>query len=282
EFQVEIDRIKITATTTDKVPNTAPTAASSGCDLNGKAAQNAAIILKNRLIEFAAKQYGVEEGSVIFTARGVHVGGQLITFDELVKQAYFARISLSTTGFYSTPKIHFDPNSGKGHPFFYFAYGAAVSEVTVDTFTGEYKVDRVDIVHDCGASINPAIDTGQIEGGFIQGMGWLTTEELVYDAKGALRTHAPSTYKIPTCGDRPRKMNIHLRCVPNRENSVYRSKAVGEPPLMLGISVFNALNDAVASIINYQAHPRIDAPATPERVLLACERMRQRGDNHDA
>ncbi|MHB8920790.1 MAG: xanthine dehydrogenase molybdopterin binding subunit [Halothiobacillus sp.] len=282
EFQVEIDRIKITATTTDKVPNTAPTAASSGCDLNGKAAQNAAIILKNRLIEFAAKQYGVEESSVVFTARGVHVGGQLIAFDELVKQAYFARVSLSTTGFYSTPKIHFDPNSGKGHPFFYFAYGAAVSEVTVDTFTGEFKVDRVDIVHDCGASINPAIDTGQVEGGFIQGMGWLTTEELVYDAKGALRTHAPSTYKIPTCGDRPRKMNIHLRCEPNRENSVYRSKAVGEPPLMLGISVFNALNDAVASIINYQAHPRIDAPATPERVLMACERMRQRGDNHDA
>ncbi|ACX95704.1 xanthine dehydrogenase molybdopterin binding subunit [Halothiobacillus neapolitanus] len=276
EFQVEIDRIKITATTTDKVPNTSPTAASSGCDLNGQAARNAALILKGRLTEFAAEHYSVDAATIRFTAEGVIVGDKLIAFNALIQKAYFARISLSTTGFYSTPKIHFNAESGKGHPFFYFAYGAAVSEVTVDTLTGEYKVDRVDIVHDCGASINPAIDTGQVEGGFIQGMGWLTTEELVYDECGVLRTHAPSTYKIPACGDRPRIMNIQLRCDPNREESVYRSKAVGEPPLMLGISVFNALNDAVASLADYGRHPQIDAPATPERVLMACAKLRER------
>ncbi len=274
EFQVEIDRIKITATNTEKVPNTSPTAASSGCDLNGKAAQNAAITLKNRLIEFAAQQYRVAESDITFTPDGVHIGTQTVPFPELVMQAYLARISLSTTGYYRTPKIHFDQSTGKGHPFFYFAYGAAVSEVTVDTLTGEYTVDRVDIVHDCGDTLNPAIDTGQVEGGFIQGMGWLTTEELVYDPSGRLRTHAPSTYKIPSCGDRPQEMHIHLRCDANRENTVYRSKAVGEPPLMLGISVFNALTDAVASVGNYQACPKLDAPATPERVLLACEALR--------
>ncbi|WP_040725478.1 xanthine dehydrogenase molybdopterin binding subunit [Thiomicrorhabdus sp. Kp2] len=282
EFQVEIEQIKITATDTAKVPNTSPTAASSGCDLNGKAAQNAAIILKNRLIEFASEKYAIEPSNIFFTANGVLVGDECIAFKDLVMQAYFARISLSTTGYYQTPKIHFDQTMGKGHPFFYFAYGAAVSEVTIDTLTGEYKVDRVDIVHDCGDSINPAIDLGQIEGGFIQGMGWLTTEELVYDDSGRLRTHAPSTYKIPSCGDRPREMNIHLRCDANREDTVYRSKAVGEPPLMLGISVFNALTNAVASVANYQACPKLDAPATPERVLLACEALRQNslGETH--
>ncbi|BBP43887.1 xanthine dehydrogenase molybdopterin binding subunit [Thiosulfativibrio zosterae] len=274
EFQVETSQIKITATTTDKVPNTSPTAASSGCDLNGKAAQNAAIILKNRLIEFAANHYQVTAADIHFTPAGVQIGASLVPFKTLVQQAYFARVSLSTTGFYKTPKIHFDPAQGKGHPFFYFAYGAAVSEVTIDTFTGEYKVDRVDIVHDCGDSINPALDRGQVEGGFIQGMGWLTTEELVYDASGRLRTHAPSTYKIPACGDRPKIMNIHLRCEANPENTVYRSKAVGEPPLMLGISVFNALTDAVASVGNYQTCPNLNTPATPERVLLACQALR--------
>ncbi|WP_321322875.1 xanthine dehydrogenase molybdopterin binding subunit [Thiomicrorhabdus sp.] len=275
EFQVEIETIKITATDTSKVPNTSPTAASSGCDLNGKAAQNAAIIIKQRLIEFASKHYTTEPENITFTAQGVQIEDQCIPFKQLIMQAYLARVSLSTTGFYKTPKIYFDQTIGQGHPFFYFAYGAAVSEVTVDTLTGEYKVDRVDIVHDCGDSINPAIDTGQIEGGFIQGMGWLTTEELVYDSAGRLKTHAPSTYKIPSCGDRPKEMNIHLRCDANREDTVYRSKAVGEPPLMLGISVFNALTDAVASVNNYQACPKLDAPATPERVLLACENLRE-------
>lgn len=274
EFQVEIGRIKITATNTEKVPNTSPTAASSGCDLNGKAAQNAAQILKQRLIEFAAKQYQTDENRIHFTPKGVQIAEQCIPFNELIQQAYFARVSLSTTGFYQTPKIYFDQTIGQGHPFFYFAYGAAVTEVTVDTLTGEYKVDRVDILHDCGATINPAIDKGQVEGGFIQGMGWLTTEELVYTPKGELKTHAPSTYKIPACGDRPQTLNIQLRCDANREDTVYRSKAVGEPPLMLGISVFNALTNAVASLNNYRQCPAIDAPATPERVLMACEQAR--------
>lgn len=275
EFQVEIERIKISATNTDKVPNTSPTAASSGCDLNGKAAQNAAQILKQRLVEFAAKAYEVNPTNIEFTPAGIQVGDTLVAFDQLVMQAYLGRVSLSTTGFYSTPKIHFDQTIGQGHPFFYFAYGAAVAEVTVDTLTGEYKVDRVDILHDCGDSITPAIDQGQVEGGFIQGMGWLTTEELVFDHQGHLKTHAPSTYKIPSVGDRPLKMNIALRCQPNPEDTVFRSKAVGEPPLMLGISVFNAINHAIASVADYQICPPLNAPATPERVLFACRKLRE-------
>jgi len=274
EFQVEIDQIKVMATNTSKVPNTSPTAASSGCDLNGKAAQNAAQKIKSRLIEFAAEHYNVKQETIRFTASGVIVGLETIPFKQFISAAYFARISLSATGFYSTPKIHFDQAMGKGHPFFYFAYGASVSEVIIDTLTGEYKVERVDVLHDCGDTINPSIDKGQIEGGFIQGMGWLTTEELVYADDGRLMTHAPSTYKIPSCGDRPKIFNIKLRCEPNKEPTVFRSKAVGEPPLMLGISVFNALNHAVASLADYKVQPQLDAPATPERVLMACEQLR--------
>jgi xanthine dehydrogenase large subunit len=187
------------------------------------------------------------------------------------------RISLSSTGFYKTPKIHWDRASGTGRPFYYFAYGAACSEVTVDTLTGEYKVDRVDILHDCGKSLNPVLDIGQIEGGFIQGMGWLTTEELWWDGQGRLRTHAPSTYKIPACGDRPHTFNVALlEQTPNREDSIFRSKAVGEPPLMLGISVLHAISDAVASVADYKLCPRLDAPATPERVLDAIDALRER------
>ncbi len=282
-FGVGLDRIKISATVTDKVPNTSPTAASSGCDLNGQAAYAAVNSLKGRLAAFAAEYHGVDAGTVDFTTDGVRVGDQLIPFNELVRQAYFARVSLSSTGFYRTPKIHYDDKAGEGRPFFYFVYGAAATEVTVDTLTGEYKVDRVDILHDCGSSINPAIDMGQVEGGFVQGMGWLTTEELVYDQKGALRTHAPSTYKIPACSDRPRTMNIKLRMSPNPEESIFRSKAVGEPPFMLAISVLSAINDAVASLADYRQPTGLDAPATPERVLMACERLRQgmkREQNH--
>lgn len=277
-FQVEVDQIKITATHTGKVPNTSPTAASSGCDLNGQAAKNAAKKIKKRLVKFAAAHYDVKPSNIAFTQEGVQVGEQIIPFKQLIAEAYFGRISLSATGFYSTPKIHFDQTMGKGHPFFYFAYGAAVSEVMVDTLTGEYKVTRVDVLHDCGDSINPAIDKGQIEGGFIQGMGWLTTEELFYTEEGRLMTHAPSTYKIPACGDRPKIFNINLRCEPNREETVFRSKAVGEPPLMLGISVFNALNNAVASLADYRVQPQLDAPATPERVLMACEALKASGE----
>jgi xanthine dehydrogenase large subunit len=275
EFQVDIDRVRITATTTAKVPNTSATAASSGADINGMAAQAAARTIKARLVAFAAEHWGVPEQQVVFLPGGVRVGNQEIRFHELISQAYMARVSLSSTGFYKTPKIHWDRGTGQGRPFYYYAYGAAVSEVAVDTLTGEYKVERVDILHDVGSSLNPAIDRGQIEGGFVQGMGWLTTEELWWDGEGRLRTHAPSTYKIPACSDRPRIFNVALlENARNREETIFRSKAVGEPPLMLAISVLHALSDAVASIANYKICPRLDPPATPEKVLFAIERLK--------
>jgi xanthine dehydrogenase large subunit len=275
ELQLDLDRVKVTATTTGKVPNTSATAASSGADLNGKAAQAAVRAIKARLVAFAAEHWSVPKDQVEFLPNRVRVGNQEVSFRTLIKQAYIGRVSLSATGFYKTPKIHWDRSKGTGRPFFYFAYGAACSEVAVDTLTGEYRIERVDILHDAGRSLNPAIDMGQIEGGFVQGAGWLTTEELVWDAQGRLRTHAPSTYKIPACGDRPRVFNVHLlEGADNREDTIFRSKAVGEPPLMLGISVLHAISDAVASVAGYRTCPRLDAPATPERVLGTIERLR--------
>ena len=275
-FQIDLARIKITATTTAKVPNTSATAASSGSDMNGHAARNAALKIRRRLAEFAADKYGVAQEAVIFQAGHVRAGNQEISFDDLVGQAYLSRVQLSATGFYKTPKVGYDLKTYRGRPFFYFSYGAAVSEVVIDTLTGEYRLARVDILHDCGQSLNPAIDMGQIEGGFIQGLGWLTTEELWFDETGRLQTHAPSTYKIPTAGDRPddMRMAIYARGR-NREETVFRSKAVGEPPLMLAISVHSALGDAVAAAADYKVFPELDAPATPERVLLAIEAARQ-------
>lgn len=275
-FQLDLTRVKITATSTDKVPNTSATAASSGSDMNGMAAYNAATILKQRLVAFAAGHYGVAASSIEFAANGrVLIGNQQqLSFAELVNQAYLARVSLSATGYYRTPKIDYNRATGKGRPFYYFAYGAAVSEVIIDLLTGESRVLAVDILHDVGRSLNPAIDKGQIEGGFIQGMGWLTSEELWWDDQGRLRTHAPSTYKIPTCSDRPRHFNVDLwdRSV-NFENTIHRSKAVGEPPLMLAISVFMAISDAIASIGNYRHLPALRAPATPEAILQAINLM---------
>ena len=275
EFQIDLDRVRITATTTGKVPNTSATAASSGTDLNGQAALAAARAIKHRLIDFAADHWSVPKEQVVFLPNRVRVGNQEIPFRALVWRAYLGRVSLSSTGFYKTPKIHWDRASGTGRPFYYYAYGAACSEVVIDTLTGEYRVERVDILHDCGKSLNPALDIGQIEGGFVQGMGWLTTEELWWDKDGRLCTHAPSTYKIPACGDRPRIFNVHLFENENREDAIFRSKAVGEPPLMLGISVLHALSDAVASVAGHRICPRLDAPATPERVLDAVERLRR-------
>ncbi|WP_342358562.1 xanthine dehydrogenase molybdopterin binding subunit [Terrarubrum flagellatum] len=274
-FQIDVDRVKITATTTGKVPNTSATAASSGTDLNGMAALAACETLKERLIDFAAAHWHAPKDQVEFLPNRLRVGNQEIAFAEVVKAAYMARVSLSSTGFYKTPKIHWDRAKGTGRPFFYYAYGAAASEVAIDTLTGEYRVERVDILHDVGKSLNPAVDKGQIEGGFVQGMGWLTMEELWWDAKGRLRTHAPSTYKIPVASDRPRIFNVELMSdVVNREETIHRSKAVGEPPLMLGMSVLHALSDAIASCGDYRICPRLDAPATPERVLFAVERVR--------
>lgn len=276
EFGVELERVKITATTTGKVPNTSATAASSGSDLNGMAAQSAARAIKERLTAFAAAKWGVAEQEVVFALGRVHAPGHALSFEELVREAYMARIQLSSAGFYKTPKIHWDRKAGKGHPFYYFAYGASVSEVAIDTLTGEYRVERVDILHDCGRSLNPAIDRGQIEGGFVQGMGWLTTEELWFDQQGRLRTHAPSTYKIPVASDRPLIFNVEIcDAQDNREPTIGRSKAVGEPPLMLAISVLHALSDAVASVADYRFCPKLDAPATPERVLFAVEAMKE-------
>ncbi|HSC84070.1 MAG TPA: molybdopterin cofactor-binding domain-containing protein, partial [Pseudomonas sp.] len=275
-FQVDIERIQITATNTDKVPNTSPTAASSGTDLNGKAAQNAAEAIKARLVEFAAKHFAVHEHEVEFRNNHVRAGKHLLPFDELARLAWIGQVSLSSTGYYRTPKIHYDRASGTGHPFYYFAYGLACVEALVDTLTGEYKLLRSDILHDVGASLNPAIDLGQIEGGFIQGVGWLTCEELVWDAKGRLLTSGPASYKIPTVADMPSDLRIKL--VENRKNpedTVFHSKAVGEPPFMLGIAAWCAIKDAVASLSDYRVHPDIDAPATPERVLWGVQQMRQ-------
>jgi xanthine dehydrogenase large subunit len=274
-FGIGLDKIRITATTTGKVPNTSATAASSGSDLNGMAALDACETIKQRLVAFAAERWQEAPEAIAFLPGRVRIGAREIAFVELVKAAYMARVQLSATGFYATPKIHWDRKAGRGHPFYYFAYGAAATEVAIDTLTGEYKVERVDILHDCGNSLNPAIDKGQIEGGFVQGMGWLTTEELVWDEKGRLRTHAPSTYKIPVASDRPRIFNVALlENAPNREHTIHRSKAVGEPPLMLAISVLHALSDAVASVGEHRFCPKLDAPATPERVLDAVERVR--------
>ncbi|WP_282606454.1 xanthine dehydrogenase molybdopterin binding subunit [Pelagibius sp. Alg239-R121] len=276
ELQVDLDRIKITASSTGKVPNTSATAASSGTDLNGKAAQAAARTIRERLVGFAASKYDVKPSEVRFRANKVHIGDEAITFDELIGQAYLARVSLSSTGFYKTPKIFYNRETASGRPFYYFAYGAAVSEVMIDSLTGEHKLLRVDILHDAGRSINPAIDLGQIEGGFIQGYGWLTSEELVWDENGRLRTHAPSTYKIPACSDRPEDFRMKLlESGRNREDVIHRSKAIGEPPLMLAISALSALSDAVASVGDYQLPPGLDAPATPEKVLMAVERLRR-------
>lgn len=275
EFQIDISNVKITATTTGKVPNTSATAASSGTDLNGMAAQNAARQIKDRLCDFASEKYGLPKDQIVFLPNRVRIGNQEIPFADLVKQAYMARVQLSAAGFYKTPKIHWDRDKGEGRPFYYFAYGASCSEVSIDTLTGEYVVERTDILHETGRSLNRIIDLGQIEGGFVQGMGWLTTEELVWDDKGRLQTHAPSTYKIPLVSDRPKIFNVTLADWPEaNEPTVHRSKAVGEPPFMLAMSVFHALSDAVASVGGHKVFPALDAPATPERVLMAVERVK--------
>ncbi len=274
-FQCDIARVKITKTTTEKVPNTSATAASSGTDLNGMAALDAADQIKARLVEFVAERWQVATDAVQFVPGHIMAGDTAIPFTEVIAAAYMARVNLSAVGHYKTPDIHWDRSTGRGRPFYYYAYGAAVSEVSVDTLTGEYVIDRSDVLHDVGRSLNPAIDKGQVEGAFVQGAGWLTTEELWWDDKGRLRTHAPSTYKVPLASDRPRIFNVTLaNWSQAAERTIKRSKAVGEPPFMLGISVFEAINMAVASMADYREPARLDAPATPERVLMAVDRLR--------
>ncbi|TDT76910.1 xanthine dehydrogenase molybdenum binding subunit apoprotein [Litoreibacter halocynthiae] len=265
-FSVPLDLVKITATDTGKVPNTSATAASSGSDLNGMAVLNACETIKSRMAAF------LSDGEVVFKNGLVRFNGHELSFADAAAKAYQNRISLSATGFYATPDVQWDRIKGHGRPFFYFAYGAAVTEVVIDTLTGENRILRADILHDCGRSLNPALDIGQIEGGYVQGAGWLTTEELVWDAEGNLKTHAPSTYKIPAASDRPDIFNVALWDGENRAETVFKSKAVGEPPLMLGISAWSALSDAISAC--GEAYPDLDAPATAERVLMACQKLR--------
>jgi xanthine dehydrogenase large subunit len=268
EFQVDPDRIIVSATRTDKVPNTSPTAASSGTDINGMAARNAARTLKRRLVEFLSGKYDTPAGNIEFSNDQVRVDDQYLPFARVANEAWLGRISLSATGFYKTPKIFYDRDSASGHPFYYFANGAAVSEVSVDTLTGEYKLHRVDIIHDVGNSINPAVDLGQIEGGFIQGVGWLTCEELKWNDNGKLLSDGPATYKIPAISDTPEIFNARiLENNPNEEDTIFRSKAVGEPPLMLAISTWCAIRDAIAAVADHNVFPKLNTPATPEEIL---------------
>ncbi|TCU52270.1 xanthine dehydrogenase molybdenum binding subunit apoprotein [Novosphingobium sp. PhB57] len=269
-FAVPLTQVRVTATRTDKVPNTSATAASSGADLNGMAAHNAAMTIRERLAAFLARLYGCRQGDVAFSLEGVTAGEERMTFAEAARKAHIGRISLSATGFYATPGIQYDRAAHRGRPFYYFAYGAAVSEVAIDTLTGEHRVLAVDILHDVGRSLNPLIDKGQIEGGFLQGQGWLTTEDLVFDHEGRLLTHSPATYKIPTASDRAKHFVVNLWDGENIEPTINRSKAVGEPPFMLAISVFSALNRAIAAAApDGREMAQLDAPATPERVMAA-------------
>jgi xanthine dehydrogenase large subunit len=271
ELGVPFERVRSTAADTSKVPNASATAASSGTDLNGRAAQFAARNVRDNLAAFVAGLDGCGAGAVRFKGGSVISPKATRTFDDVVKAAYANRIQLWSDGFYRTPKIHYDKLTLTGRPFYYFAYGAACSEVAIDTLTGESRVLKVDILHDVGTSLNPAIDIGQIEGGFIQGMGWLTTEQLVWNDKGYLATHAPSTYKIPATGDVPPHFKVDLWHEANREDNVGGSKAVGEPPFMLAISVWEALRDA-ASSARGGAAVAMEAPATAENVLRALTR----------
>ncbi len=270
ELGVSFESVRVTATDTQKVANTSATAASSGADLNGKAVQDAARQIRERLATFAVGKYGGDAASVRFANSEVSVNGQTFTFAEIVMQAYTSRVQLWSDGFYATPGLHWDKETLQGRPFFYFAYGAAVSEVVVDTLTGESKLLRADVLHDVGRSLNPAIDIGQVEGAFIQGMGWLTMEELVWHPKtGLLTTHAPSTYKIPTANDCPPVFNVKLFDGDNPSDTIHRSKAGGEPPLLLPFSVFFAIRDAVSAVGAHRIDPPLSAPATSESILRA-------------
>lgn len=269
ELGVDLDRVRATATNTSKVANTSATAASTGADLNGKAAQDAARTIRARLAAFVVSEFGGDPSEVRFADDTVFVADQALRFGEVVAKAYLARVQLWSDGFYATPGLHWDPKTMSGRPFSYYAYGAAVSEVVVDTLTGEWKLLRADALYDAGNSLNPAIDIGQVEGAFIQGMGWLTTEELWWNPAGALKTHAPSTYKIPSVSDCPEDFRVALFRNRNVEDSIHRSKAVGEPPLLLPFSVFFAIRDAISSVGGHKVNPPLNAPATCEEILKA-------------
>jgi len=276
EFGLPFNKIKVSSTRTDKVPNTSASAASSTTDLNGAAAINAVNKIKQNLSLFVKKKYKLKTDKAIYKNSMVKFKGKIFSFSSLIKEAYLNRVSLSSSGFYSTPKIHFNNKTFFGRPFLYFAYGAAISEVLIDTLTGENKTLRVDILHDQGRAINPAIEKGQIEGGFVQGAGWLTMEEVKWKSNGQLTTHSPSTYKIPAVNDMPEKFNVKIFKNLNRENVVNKSKTTGEPPLMLAMSVFFAIKDAISSVGNYKIIPQLNAPATPEAILMSIKNLKSR------
>ena len=275
ELGLNFNKVKVSSTRTDKVPNTSASAASSTTDLNGAAAINAVHKIKQNLALFVKQKYKLKSDKAIYKNGMVKFKGKIFSFNLLIKEAYLNRVSLSSSGFYSTPKIHFNNKIFAGRPFLYFCYGAAVSEVLIDTLTGENKILSVDILHDHGRAINPAIEKGQIEGGFVQGAGWLTIEEVNWKSNGELVTHSPSTYKIPAVNDMPEKFNIKIFKNINKENVVNKSKTTGEPPLMLGMSVFFAIKDAIASVGNYKIAPNLNAPATPEAILLNINDIRK-------
>ena len=277
ELGLPFDKINVSATRTDKVPNTSASAASSTTDLNGAAAINAVQKIKQNLAAYVKRKYKVKKGEAIYENGKVKFKGKSFRFNSLIKEAYLNRVPLSSSGFYATPKIHFNNKVFQGRPFLYFSYGAAVSEVIVDTLTGENKISRVDILHDAGRTINPAIELGQIEGGFVQGAGWLTMEEVKWKPNGQITTHSPSTYKIPAVSDMPEQFNVEIyKYGKNIENVVNKSKTTGEPPLMNAMSVFFAIKDAIASVSDYKSAPNINAPATPENILMSIRKFEKK------
>ena len=277
ELGLNFSRVKVSATRTDKVPNTSASAASSTTDLNGAAALNAISKIKMNLSAYIKRKYKIKNGEGIYENGIVKFKGKSFRFNSLIKEAYLNRVSLSSSGFYATPKIHFDKKNFKGRPFLYFCYGAAVSEVMIDTLTGENKIIRTDILHDAGKAINPAIEIGQIEGGFVQGAGWLTMEEVKWKSNGQITTHSPSTYKIPAASDMPEKFNVEIfKKGKNVEQVINKSKTTGEPPLMLAMSVFYAIKNAIASVGNYAFYPNLDAPATPEKILMSIDKLKRK------
>jgi xanthine dehydrogenase large subunit len=271
---IDISYVRVTGTDTQKVPNASATSASSGADINGAAIMNATAQMRARLAPVAANMLGCKDADVSFANNMAHGGGKSVAWTAVAKQAWMDRVGLSVTGFYMTPEIKYDFATLTGHAFYYYCYGASVSEVEIDTRTGEYWIKAVDIVHDAGKSINPAIDKGQIEGGYVQGMGWLTMEECIWDKKGKFLTHGPSTYKIPVAGDIPEHFNVTLFDGSNLKPTPFYSKAVGEPPLMLALSTFFALRDAVSASADHKTVVHMSAPATPEKILMTCEKAK--------
>jgi len=275
-FGIPYEKVQISSTNTSKVPNTSASAASSTTDLNGAAALDAVKKIKLNLEKFIKNKYKISvKNNVIYKNEKIFIGKYIFKFNDIVQEAYLNRISLSSNGFYSTPKINFNKKKFYGRPFLYFCYGAAVTEVIIDTLTGENIISKVDILHDAGNAINPALELGQIEGGFVQGQGWLTMEEVNWKANGQITTFSPSTYKIPAVSDIPKKFKVEIyKEGKNKEEVANKAKTTGEPPLMLAMSVFFAIKDAIASTSNYKKIPYLDAPATPEKILLSISRLK--------